>query len=112
MYYFFNKWSKDDRNIWVHLLNRNKRLLEMSCVQLDGSQTRCSMGGESTGVSKQEIRKNQILPHDSIVWYLAFIFLYFRKFKKYRRIKFTSGEIKDFQQNFRVLLLRKVYYLN
>ncbi|MEC3874272.1 transposase, partial [Chryseobacterium salviniae] len=43
VYYFFNKWSKDGsfRNIWVHLLNRNRRLLDMSCVQLDGSQTRC-----------------------------------------------------------------------
>lgn len=59
VYYFFNKWSKDGsfRNIWVHLLNRNKSLLDMSCVQLDGSQTRCRMGGESAGYQSRKSAK-------------------------------------------------------
>lgn len=59
VYYFFNKWCKDGsfKNIWVQLLNRNKRLLDMSCVQLDGSQTRCRMGGESTGYQSRKSAK-------------------------------------------------------
>ncbi|MCJ8155646.1 hypothetical protein MKJ01_17960 [Chryseobacterium sp. SSA4.19] len=59
MYYYFNKWSRDGsfRNIWVHLLNRNRRLLDLSCVQLDGSQTWCRMGGESTGHQSRKSAK-------------------------------------------------------
>jgi hypothetical protein len=38
-------------------MNRNKKLLDMSCVQLDGSQTRCRMGGESTGCQSRKSAK-------------------------------------------------------
>jgi transposase len=51
IYYYFNKWSKDGsfKKIWIHLLIKNKRLLDMSSVQLDGSHTRSRTGGESVG---------------------------------------------------------------
>ena len=43
VYYYFNKWSKDDsfQRVWLNLLRTKKRKLDMSCVQLDGSHTRC-----------------------------------------------------------------------
>ena len=51
IYYYFNKWSKDGsfRKIWIQLLISNKRILDMSSVQLDGSHTRSRMGGEAVG---------------------------------------------------------------
>ncbi|WP_228438469.1 transposase [Chryseobacterium pennae] len=46
--YCFNKWSKGGsfRRIWIHLLYSNKRALDLSSLQLDGSYTRSRMGGE------------------------------------------------------------------
>ena len=43
VYYYFNKWSKDGsfQRVWLNLLSKKKRKLDMSCVQLDGSHTRC-----------------------------------------------------------------------
>ena len=43
VYYYFNKWSKDGsfQRIWLNLLSKKKRKLDMSCVQLDGSHTCC-----------------------------------------------------------------------
>lgn len=51
VYYYFNKWSKDGsfKKIWVLLLCCNKRKLDLSSVQLDGSHTKSRMGGESVG---------------------------------------------------------------
>ena len=51
IYYYFNKWCKDGsfRRIWVSLLQNNKRKLDLSSVQLDGSHTRSRTGGESVG---------------------------------------------------------------
>ncbi|WP_431610040.1 transposase [Chryseobacterium sp. 'Rf worker isolate 10'] len=51
IYYYFNKWSKDGsfKRAWIHLLIKNKRLLDMSSVQLGGSHTRSRTGGESVG---------------------------------------------------------------
>lgn len=51
IYYYFNKWSKDGsfRNVWIALLSSNKRKLDMSSVQLDGSHTRSRLGGEQVG---------------------------------------------------------------
>ena len=47
VYYYFNKWSKDGsfQRIWLNLLSKKKRKLDMSCVQLDGSHTRCRQKG-------------------------------------------------------------------
>ena len=43
VYYYFNKWSKDGsfQRVWLNLLSKKKRKLDMSCAQLDGSHTRC-----------------------------------------------------------------------
>ena len=51
IYYYFNKWSKDGsfKNVWINLLSKNKKSLDMSCVQLDGSHTRCRLAGEAVG---------------------------------------------------------------
>lgn len=51
VYYYFSKWSKDGsfKRIWISLLQNNKRELDLSCVQLDGSHTRSKTGGESVG---------------------------------------------------------------
>ncbi|MDO5608998.1 MAG: transposase [Capnocytophaga sp.] len=47
VYYYFNKWSKNGsfRRVWIRLLLSNKRKLDMSSVQPDGSHTRYRMGG-------------------------------------------------------------------
>ena len=51
IYYYFNKWSKDGsfKRVWINLLIKNKKFLDMSSVQLDGSHTRSRTGGESVG---------------------------------------------------------------
>lgn len=59
IYYYFNKWSKDGsfRRIWVSLLYNNKRKLDLSSVQLDGSHTRSRTGGESVGYQGRKSSK-------------------------------------------------------
>jgi len=51
VYYYFNKWSKDGsfQRIWLNLLSKKKRKLDMSCIQLDGSHTCCRQKGASAG---------------------------------------------------------------
>ena len=51
VYYYFNKWSKDGsfQRVWLNLLSKKKRKLDMSCVQLDGSHTHCRPKEESAG---------------------------------------------------------------
>lgn len=48
VYHHFKKWSADGslRSVWTGLLKSQRRLLNLSCVQLDGSQTVCKNGGE------------------------------------------------------------------
>ncbi|MBC8110986.1 MAG: transposase [Verrucomicrobia bacterium] len=43
VFYHFNNWSKSGvwEKIWIQPLATNKRALDMSSVQLDGSQSRC-----------------------------------------------------------------------
>jgi transposase len=50
VYYYFSKWSKDNSwyNMWTALLELNKKILDMSSVQLDGSHTPAKRGGEYT----------------------------------------------------------------
>lgn len=51
VYYHFQKWSKDgswDR-VWQILLSTNKKSLDMSNVQLDGTHTLAKRGGTSVG---------------------------------------------------------------
>ncbi|WP_181308924.1 IS5 family transposase [Rufibacter sp. XAAS-G3-1] len=51
VYHHFRKWAADGslRKVWVNLLRSKRRLLDLSCVQLDGSQTLCKNGGEHVG---------------------------------------------------------------
>ena len=64
VYYYFNKWSKDGsfQRVWLNLLSKKKRKLDMSCVQLNGSHTRCRQKGESAGYQarKKAITTNSI----------------------------------------------------
>lgn len=47
VFYYFSKWSKDGSwyRLWTALLELNKRYLNMSSVQLDGSHTPVKRGG-------------------------------------------------------------------
>jgi transposase len=51
VYYYFNKWFKDGsfQKAWVAILQQNKRLLDLSSLQLDGSHTLAKQGGEAIG---------------------------------------------------------------
>ncbi|WP_193788629.1 IS5 family transposase [Rufibacter ruber] len=51
VYHHFRKWARDGsfRRVWVELLKSKRSLLDLSCVQLDGSQTICKNGGECIG---------------------------------------------------------------
>ncbi|NAW49861.1 hypothetical protein GNY06_00025, partial [Elizabethkingia argentiflava] len=54
-----NKWSKDGsfRKAWIGLSLLNKRKLNMSSVQLDGSHTPSRMGGEKLGYQGRKRQK-------------------------------------------------------
>lgn len=56
VYYHFRKWTKDGsiRKVWVELLRQQRKLLDLSTVQLDGSQTICKNGGESIGYQSRK----------------------------------------------------------
>jgi len=61
-YYYFNKWSKDGsfQRVWLNLLSKKKRKLDMSCVQLDGTHTHCRQKGESIGYqARKKIRNHK-----------------------------------------------------
>lgn len=51
VYHHFRKWVKDGsfKKVWIFLLKARRRLLDLSSVQLDGSQTICKNGGECIG---------------------------------------------------------------
>ncbi len=51
VYYHFNEWRKDGswRNLWLSVLRLNKRFLDLSTVQLDGSHTPAKNGGAAVG---------------------------------------------------------------
>ncbi|MCG8407917.1 MAG: IS5 family transposase [Phycisphaerales bacterium] len=51
VFYYFSKWSKDGSwyQLWTALLGLNKKFLDMSSVELDGSQTPAKRGGECVG---------------------------------------------------------------
>ena len=56
VYYYFNKWSKDGsfQRVWLNLLSKKKRKLDMSCVQLDGSHKRCRQTRSVSRLSSKE----------------------------------------------------------
>jgi transposase len=47
VYCHFRRWVGDGspRRVWLELLRRHRRLPDLSCVQLGGSQTLCKNGG-------------------------------------------------------------------
>lgn len=59
VYYHFNKWSKDGswKCMWERLLELNKRYLDMSSVQLDGSHTPAKRGGAEVGYQNRKKSK-------------------------------------------------------
>jgi transposase len=56
VYPHFRKWVSDGslRKVWIELLKQQCRLLDLSCVQLDGSQTICKNGGDSMGYQSRK----------------------------------------------------------
>lgn len=69
VYHHFQKWSKDGswENIWVILLKKHKHLLDMSCIQLDGTHTPTKRGGEAVGYQgrKKSKTSNMLIITDS-----------------------------------------------
>lgn len=51
VYYHYNKWVKDGswKAVWQFFLKENKKYLDMSSVQLDGSHTPSKRGGQKVG---------------------------------------------------------------
>lgn len=51
VYYHFSEWVKDGSwtKVWISLLSSNRKHLDLSCVQLDGSHTPAKRGGEAVG---------------------------------------------------------------
>lgn len=51
VFYHFNKWCKDGswKRMWIGLLAKYKNHLDLSSIQLDGSQTRANRGGNKVG---------------------------------------------------------------
>lgn len=56
VYHHFRKWVSDGsiRRVWIELLKQQRRLLDLSCVQLDGSQTICKNGGDCIGYQSRK----------------------------------------------------------
>lgn len=56
VYHHFRKWSRDGsfKNVWLGLLKSQRRLLDLSSIQLDGSQTICKHGGECIGYQSRK----------------------------------------------------------
>lgn len=51
VYYHFQKWSKDGswERVWRLVLEKHKKLLDMSSIQLDGTHTPSKRGGQGVG---------------------------------------------------------------
>lgn len=69
VYHHFQKWSKDGswEKVWSILLEKNKCLLDMSSVQLDGTHTLTKRGGEAVGYQgrKKSKTSNMLILTDS-----------------------------------------------
>ena len=59
VFYYFSKWSEDGSwyRLWTIVLRLNKRFLDMSSVQLDGSHTPVKRGGQSVGYQRHKKTK-------------------------------------------------------
>jgi transposase len=51
VFYYYNKWSKADcwRTIWINILTQNRKYLDLSSVEFDGSHTPAKNGGDAVG---------------------------------------------------------------
>lgn len=51
VYYHFSEWVKDGSwtKVWISILSSNRKHLDLSCIQLDGSHTLAKRGGEAVG---------------------------------------------------------------
>jgi transposase len=69
VYHHFRKWAADGslREAWTQLLKSKRRLLNLSSLQLDGSQTICKNGGEHVGYQARKAAKtcNSLFLSDS-----------------------------------------------
>ena len=59
VYYYFNKWFKDGsfQKAWIAILQQNRKLLDLSSMQLDGSQTIAKQGGEAVDYQRRKAAK-------------------------------------------------------
>lgn len=51
VFYYYNKWSKADcwKLIWINMLSQNRKHLDLSSVEFDGSHTPAKNGGDAVG---------------------------------------------------------------
>lgn len=59
VYYHFNEWRKDGswKRVWLNVLRLNKRFLDLSSIQLDGSHTRAQNGGQAVAYQGRKAAK-------------------------------------------------------
>ncbi|WP_420147907.1 IS5 family transposase [Spirosoma sp.] len=59
VYYHFNEWRKDGswKRVWLNVLRLNKRFLDLSSIQLDGSHTPVKNGGQAVGYQGRKAAK-------------------------------------------------------
>lgn len=59
VYYHFNEWRKDGswKRVWLNVLRLNKRFLDLSSIQLDGSHTPAKNGGQAVGYQGRKAAK-------------------------------------------------------
>jgi len=59
VYYHFNEWRKDGswKRVWLNVLRLNKRFLDLSTIQLDGSHTPANNGGQAVGYQGRKATK-------------------------------------------------------
>lgn len=62
VFYHFNKWCRDGswERMWVRLLEHYKSHLDLSSIQLDGSQTRANRGGSKEAFNSEKLMKVRI----------------------------------------------------
>lgn len=59
VYYHFNEWRKDGswKRMWLKVLQLNKRFVDLSSIQLDGSHTLAKNGGAAVGYQNRKAAK-------------------------------------------------------
>lgn len=60
VYYHFRRWVRDGsiKRVWMELLKQQRQLLDLSCIQLDGSQSLCKNGGECIGYQSRKAARS------------------------------------------------------